>query len=57
MNWPFLWTLMFAVMLTLFAGMAVLGTVFGARDIRRLMKHLRHPEDEARMDSDPRDCE
>lgn len=57
MNWPLLWTLMFVVMLALFACMAVLGTIFGARDIRRLMKHLRHPEDEPHMDTDERESE
>lgn len=44
MDWTLFWKLMFVVMLGLFALMAVAGTVLGARDIRRLMTHLRNAD-------------
>ncbi|MCB1232544.1 MAG: hypothetical protein KDN19_20015 [Verrucomicrobiae bacterium] len=45
MDWTFFWKLMLIVMLGLFALMAIAGTIFGAFDIRRLMAHLRNPDE------------
>lgn len=45
MNWITLWPLVLFVTLGLFAVMAVLVTVLGARDIRRLLAHLRESPD------------
>ncbi len=45
------WKLVLVVMLGLFAVMAVAGTILGARDIRRLMGHLRNPDREENADA------
>lgn len=50
MDWPLLWKIMLVIMLGLFFVMAVIGTILGARDIRKLLKHLRHPEEEPRTE-------
>ncbi len=52
MDWTLLWKTMLVVMLGLFAIMAVITTVMGACDIRRLMAHLRNPEEDD-TDQDP----
>ena len=52
MDWTLLWKTMLVVMLGLFAVMAVITTVLGAGDIRRLMAHLRNPEED-KGDDDP----
>lgn len=46
MNWTVLWPLVLVVTLVLFAAMAVLVTILGARDIRRLLAHLREPSND-----------
>lgn len=48
MDWTFFWQLILVLMLGLFAVMALAGTILGARDIRRLMVHLRNPNDDDR---------
>ncbi len=53
MDWTLLWKIMLVTLLGLFALMAVAGTIFGARDIRRLLAHLRNPDLES--DDDPSD--
>lgn len=46
MTWELLWKISFVIVLSLFAIMAIITTIGGARDIRRLLSHLRHPEDD-----------
>ena len=46
MDWTFFWKLMLIVMIGLFAAMAVAGTVFGARDVKRLLAHLKNPDED-----------
>lgn len=46
MDWTFFWKLMLIVMIGLFAAMAVAGTVFGARDVKRLLTHLKNPDED-----------
>ena len=43
MNWITLWPLVLILTLVLFGAMAVLVTILGARDVRRLLAHLRDP--------------
>ena len=45
MTWELLWKIVLIVVLAAFAIMAVLVTVFGARDIRKLLKGLRDDDD------------
>ncbi len=45
MDWTFFWQFILVLMLGLFALMALAGTILGARDIRRLMGHLRNPDE------------
>ena len=54
MNWTTLWPLVLVLTLVLFTAMAILVTVLGARDIRRLLAHLRDPssDDESRDSPD-----
>ncbi len=40
MTWVLLWKIMFVVVMAVFAVMACLVTVFGARDIKKLLKAL-----------------
>lgn len=40
MTWMLLWKVMFVVVMLVFAVMATLVTVLGARDIRKLLKAL-----------------
>ena len=42
--WSQLWQVTLVVSLVVFAGMAVLVTIGGARDIQRLLKRLRESE-------------
>lgn len=46
MDWTFFWKLMLIVMIGLFAAMAVAGTIFGARDVKRLLAHLKNPRED-----------
>ncbi len=52
MDWTLFWKLMLVGMLGLFAVMAVAGTVLGARDIRRLMTHLRNADADVKEGDD-----
>lgn len=45
MTWILLWKTVLIVTLAIFAVMAVFVTVLGARDIKKLLAALRHPED------------
>lgn len=47
MTWMILWKILFVVMFGLFALMASIGTILGALDIRRLLRHLRDAESAA----------
>ncbi len=40
MSWMLLWKVMFVLVMTVFAVMATLVTLLGARDIRKLLKAL-----------------
>jgi hypothetical protein len=40
MNWMLFWKIVFVVVLSLFAVMTVLTTIYGARDVRKLLKDL-----------------
>lgn len=51
MDWMTFWKLVLLAMLGLFAVMAIVGTILGARDIRRLMGHLRNPDREESPDA------
>ena len=51
MNWMLLWKIVFVVVLALFATMTVLTTIYGARDVRRLLRSL----DEDQADRDQKD--
>jgi hypothetical protein len=46
MNWEWVWKIVFVVVTGLFAVMAVLVTILGARDVRRLLKSLQDDEDD-----------
>jgi hypothetical protein len=53
MTWELLWKILFVVIVALFVVMAVVTTIGGARDIKRLLIHLRNPEeDDPSADSD-----
>ena len=39
-SWEVLWKVLFLVLVTIFAVMSVFVTVLGAKDIKRLLKHL-----------------
>ncbi|MEM7011966.1 MAG: hypothetical protein AAF585_10830, partial [Verrucomicrobiota bacterium] len=45
MNWEIIWKLVFIMVVSLFALMTVLTTIFGARDVRTLFRRLK--EDDA----------
>lgn len=49
MNWEWIWKIVFVVVTGLFGVMAVLVTILGARDVRRLLQSLRHDEDERKL--------
>lgn len=40
MNWELIWKTVFIVVLAAFAVMSVLVTLLGARDVKRLIRHL-----------------
>jgi hypothetical protein len=40
MNWQLIWQIVFVSILVLFAVMAVMTTIFGARDVKKLLKEL-----------------
>lgn len=40
MNWELIWKFVLVTILTVFAAMSVLVTIFGARDIKRLLVQL-----------------
>ncbi len=55
MNWMLFWKIVFVAVLSLFAVMTVLTTIYGARDVRKLLKELdaeaKNPPDESESDS------
>ena len=46
MTWELIWKLVFVIVLVTFAVMSVVVTVLGARDIKRLLQHLRDEEEQ-----------
>ncbi|MCF6313977.1 MAG: hypothetical protein L3J39_16140 [Verrucomicrobiales bacterium] len=46
MTWMLFWKVLFVVVMFLFALMSVLVTIFGAKDIKRLLKALGEKGDE-----------
>ena len=51
MTWELLWKIVLIGVLGIFSVMAVLVTVFGARDIRELLRGLKEDERERESDS------
>lgn len=47
MSWELLWKVVFVGVIGVFAVMSVLVTIFGARDIKRLLGELEQERDEA----------
>jgi|GEM_PF-1405282 len=47
MNWELLWKVFFVLVVSLFGVMSVFVTIFGARDIRRLLRALRDAGDDS----------
>ncbi|MEQ9410808.1 MAG: hypothetical protein RIK87_24060 [Fuerstiella sp.] len=50
MNWELIWKVVFIAVVSVFAVMSVLVTVLGAKDIRRLLKHLKDTSDAGKED-------
>jgi len=46
MNWEWIWKIVFVLVTGLFAVMAILVTILGARDVRRLLQSLQDDEDD-----------
>lgn len=46
MTWELIWKIVFIVVLSLFAVMAVAVTVLGARDVRKLLARLKDEQSE-----------
>ena len=46
MTWELIWKLVFIIVLSMFAVLSIVVTILGARDIKRLLKHLRDQEDQ-----------
>jgi hypothetical protein len=46
MTWELIWKLVFIIVLSAFAVLSIVVTVLGARDIKRLLKHLRDQDQE-----------
>lgn len=51
MNWQLLWQIVFISVLILFAVMAVLTTIYGARDVKKLLKELDEEAEADKQDS------
>ena len=46
MNWELIWKIVLIGSLSAFAVMSILVTLLGARDVKRLLTHLREQEDD-----------
>ena len=46
MNWELLWKAVFIVVAGMFGLMSVLVTILGARDVKRLLQHLKDSGDD-----------
>lgn len=46
MSWEWIWKIVFVVVTGFFALMAVLVTILGARDVRRLLQSLQDDQDD-----------
>ncbi len=46
MNWILIWKTVFVAVLTAFAVMAVVTTIYGARDIKKLLRELDEEQDD-----------
>lgn len=46
MTWELIWKSVFIAVISAFAVMSIVVTILGARDIKRLLKHLRDQDKE-----------
>jgi hypothetical protein len=46
MTWELIWKLVFIIVLSTFGVMSIVVTILGARDIKRLLRHLRDQDQE-----------
>ncbi len=46
MNWMLIWKIVFVGVLAVFAVMAVMTTIYGARDIKKMLRELDEEKDE-----------
>lgn len=52
MSWVGLWKVMFVAVMAIFAVMSCLVTVFGARDIKKLLRALGREKESSKHDED-----